>query len=311
MKTIKDAVIELGGKWPSKSSLCIYMHRFESEKVWECSSSSFGALYSKEQFESVAKRMANKPSWDDAPENANYLIQDTRGRWNWCVDVQLNSPSGTVMIGVNPAGVGHLFGDNKDTLESRPSKKSPLWQYRWGVEYAANGKKPELADDVEVVCFGYDGVNCGNGRVFERRWDLMEKFKITDPRYKPADTSYLNEQSKDRIAERSKMIANSRQCWPPVAGMTVELWHGGRYVEDVEFLCERGGNVVFWRFSNDSVDSAVMPTAELKPIRTEREKVIEAAFAQLSEFKDSNQVLGDLYDAGMLVLPPKKSDTED
>ena len=43
---------------------------------------------------------------------------------------------------------------------------------------------------------------------------------------------------------------------------------------------------------------------EFRPIRTpeqrERQSVIEQAFSKLSEFHDADQVLGDLYDAGML-----------
>ena len=43
---------------------------------------------------------------------------------------------------------------------------------------------------------------------------------------------------------------------------------------------------------------------EFRPLRTpeqrERQSVIEQAFSKLSEFHDADQVLGDLYDAGML-----------
>ena len=43
---------------------------------------------------------------------------------------------------------------------------------------------------------------------------------------------------------------------------------------------------------------------KFRPIRTpeqrERQSVIEQAFSKLSEFHDADQVLGDLYDAGML-----------
>ena len=41
-----------------------------------------------------------------------------------------------------------------------------------------------------------------------------------------------------------------------------------------------------------------------RPLRTpeqrERQSVIEQAFSKLSEFHDADQVLGELYDAGML-----------
>lgn len=37
-----------------------------------------------------------------------------------------------------------------------------------------------------------------------------------------------------------------------------------------------------------------------RPLRTDREKVIDKAFSKLSEFRSAEQVLGELYDAGML-----------
>lgn len=111
------------------------------------------------------------------------------------------------------------------------------------------------------------------------------------------------------IVEVNEMVFNARpSCWPPVAGMTVELWFGGQYVENVEFLCERGGNVIFWRYSNDSVDSAAMPTAELKPIRTEREKFIDDAWGKLrgdTPHKETTELIGQLYDLGYR-LPVEK-----
>jgi hypothetical protein len=48
----------------------------------------------------------------------------------------------------------------------------------------------------------------------------------------------------------------------------------------------------------------MLAAGAFRPIRTkaqrERQSVIEQAFSKLSEFHDADQVLGDLYDAGML-----------
>lgn len=54
---IEKAVNVFSGKWPSKSDLCVYMYKFESENVWECVSSSFDGLFTKEEFSDTAKRM--------------------------------------------------------------------------------------------------------------------------------------------------------------------------------------------------------------------------------------------------------------
>lgn len=210
--------------------------------------------------------------------------------------------------------------------------------YRWGVEYPTNGERPDLADDVIVELRYLEGGIWFDKAAGDSRWQAggVVSFRITDPRFKPAGTSYLDavseisenkpdcesvsesldckqkteSVSENHIVEANEKVFNARTCWPPVAGMAVELWFGGQYVENVEFLCERGGNVIFWRYSNDSVDSAAMPTAELKPIRTEREKVIEAAvqvctgvkIAKVSDGLTMN-TLNKLYNAGMLKMP--------
>jgi len=65
--------------------------------------------------------------------------------------------------------------------------------YRWGVEYPTNGKKPNLPDDVVVSVssgsFAIDALS--DAKIDEWRWGSSISFKITDTRYKPEDTSYL------------------------------------------------------------------------------------------------------------------------
>jgi hypothetical protein len=64
--------------------------------------------------------------------------------------------------------------------------------YRYGVEYPTNGKRPDLPDDVvvspKIHIYGE------SAKVSLWHWgedDGIDKFKITDLRYKPADTNYL------------------------------------------------------------------------------------------------------------------------
>ena len=66
--------------------------------------------------------------------------------------------------------------------------------------------------------------------------------------------------------------------------------------ENGAFLLDKNRDEIFM----DSTDYDI----RFRPIRTpeqrERQSVIEQAFSKLSEFHDADQVLGDLYDAGML-----------
>ena len=66
--------------------------------------------------------------------------------------------------------------------------------------------------------------------------------------------------------------------------------------ENGAFLLDKNRDEIFM----DSTDYDI----RFRPLRTpeqrERQSVIEQAFSKLSEFHDADQVLGDLYDAGML-----------
>jgi hypothetical protein len=81
----------------------------------------------------------------------------------------------------------------KSEFQQRAKELGFAGRYRWGVEYKTDGKPPELADD--VVC-QFKHIKFGWGKENEisvvNRWDTVELLKITDQRYKPADTSYLD-----------------------------------------------------------------------------------------------------------------------
>lgn len=87
----------------------------------------------------------------------------------------------------------------------------------------------------------------------------------------------------------------------PQVDTVCELWWGGIYNDDVEIIQYRkGGNqVVFWRISHDCADSAEMPTAQFRPLRTEREKWIERAIEVVGGKQaiiSAEVVLGKIYD---------------
>lgn len=204
--------------------------------------------------------------------------------------------------------------------------------YRWGVEYTTNGKRPDLPDDVlvDVKCatgsnkwMGYNGLN-----VRDACWEkssLYEieasSFKITDPRYKPVDeVSEIPESKPDAesVSENTESNWFERGELPPVG------WHGEIKWGIKEGLDEcvilPNHHFAFYDGKDWVVyDLKAVPTAKFRPIRTEREKVIETALDAAIEndglygplVPHINQMLERIYDAGMLVLPPKKSDTED
>ncbi len=156
--------------------------------------------------------------------------------------------------------------------------------YRRGVEYQTNGQKPDLPDDV-LITGEYNflpmefavPVEVGNAA-----WGDISKFKITDQRYKPADTSYLVSEiteskpnaenvSIDPITELRKEFSSLSPAFQKLMQSDFD-----RLIEDME------------RFIKD---------------KAEKKRAVDAAFASLSEFNKAHQVLGELYDAGFLRMP--------
>ena len=67
---------------------------------------------------------------------------------------------------------------------------------------------------------------------------------------------------------------------PPV-GVPVELWVGGSFAYNCEFITRRGHHYVMWNLDADRPDAAdymnseFRPLSQLNPLRTEREKAID------------------------------------
>lgn len=100
---------------------------------------------------------------------------------------------------------------------------------------------------------------------------------------------------------------------PPV-GTVCEHWWGGVYDDDVEIVQYRrnGNHVVFWRINKDCVDGAEIPTAEFRPLRSEREHWVEQSLKVLQKDPCAlpSQLMGMIYDAiqsGELKSPEERS----
>ncbi len=78
-------------------------------------------------------------------------------------------------------------------IKQRARELGYINDYRWGVEYPTNGKKPDLLpDDLDIMVRSTNtGLWCDERMVISNFWPNTKSFKITDDRYKPADTSYL------------------------------------------------------------------------------------------------------------------------
>lgn len=84
--------------------------------------------FTRSEVETRKAELQNKPSWDDAPERANYRAQDADGRWCWynlephpVNDFREFRSADAVCV---PATTGELIGDWRDTLEKRPESST-------------------------------------------------------------------------------------------------------------------------------------------------------------------------------------------
>jgi len=182
------------------------------------------------------------------------------------------------------------------------------------------------------------------GQVGGLSWSNVFKFKITDQRYKPADTSYLEdfatryahdkaadinqeleekfyaelERAKDvsEIPESKSNAENVSDWWdyeahkplkpaPVGAKLIVDCFDKGW--KDAVVI----GEFERWNWLDiDGLGLETVDVCRIKPLdhstrkaEAEKKRVVDAAFASLSEFNKAHQVLGELYDAGFLRMP--------
>jgi hypothetical protein len=78
---------------------------------------------------SERERLQNKPSWEGAPEWAEWLAQDSDGGWFWFIDrpviYKFTFQPVKAAQGIQLASKGEVLGDWRDTLERRPEPITP------------------------------------------------------------------------------------------------------------------------------------------------------------------------------------------
>lgn len=82
---------------------------------------------------------------------------------------------------------------SKDEFETRAKQLGYINGFRWGMEYPTNGKRPDIQGDV-LIEFKMPMCNAAFSIISKEAVYLAKgaTFKITDERYKPQDTGYLN-----------------------------------------------------------------------------------------------------------------------
>ena len=95
-------------------------------------------------------------------------------------------------------------------------------------------------------------------------------------------------------------------CKLPPCGIPIELWFGGSFAYNCEFIAMRGNTYVVWNLDADKPDCADSLNSEFRPLRTEREKAVDEMLLAIDHIKEGNfeTFIGALYDAGYRKVNP-------
>ncbi len=216
------------------------------------------------------------------------------------------------------------FVCSQDQFQQRARELGYVNGYRWGVEYPANGKKPDLADDV-TINGEYESIPIDDSISIEVKnaaWGSIYKFKITDQRYKPADTSYLDKQAVETISLSSTEwydYETQKALRLPPVGVEFEVfwpkdtdpkWNKGvvshSSSEHLILTFDDGEENYYHSTDIEKNKPEFRPFDWNRKAEAERKRVVDAVYA-LDELSLSRGDLEFLYDKGCLRLPADKS----
>ena len=115
------------------------------------------------------------------------------------------------------------------------------------------------------------------------------------------------QQERDKMSSKPEVgsSCHERSELPPV-GVPVELWFGGSFAYNCEFIGMRGYTYVLWNLDDDKPDCADSMNSQFRPLRTEREKAIDemANLIAKSVFGSAKCQAEKLYDSGYRKVKP-------
>lgn len=249
------------------------------------------------------------------------------GLWQECFDV-----------GFPPLGL------TRQEFEAEAKRMGYINGYKFMEECTEKGK-PNLPDDVMVSVMTHGRGRLPAGHVGFWNWNSSEikSFRIVDPRYKPVDevseiaesinkAEYVSELRDNKPFDRkvsgfvkaaANKIVDDIMKKEPI-GMSEKKWHErgelppvgsffdyvvGSHHHRTNVIHEHNGLV--WL---DGIGLVKFDPEKFRPIKTHREKVIEAVDSLIHDYQAGAEIrtefLNVLYDAEMLVLPQDSGDTE-
>ena len=123
--------------------------------------------FTKDQWLARRAELQNKPGWNDAPEWAEWLVQDSWGCWGWFQYCPAKQPLAWIAINgyysINSPGA-EILGDWRDTLERRPEQQEEFQPFisiednqeqimgnKQGDSWHERGELPPVGTECEVM----------------------------------------------------------------------------------------------------------------------------------------------------------------
>ncbi|WGH49601.1 hypothetical protein [Alishewanella phage vB_AspM_Slicko01] len=183
---------------------------------------------------------------------------------------------------------GQLIKFSSVTFETRAKELGWINGYKYGVEYPTKGEKPDLPDDLKI-CISYgNGYSCIIMSGLVSTWENTTIFRIVDALYKPVSETPESKQNAQDVSDNSW---HERGEPPPVGALFEYAVDRHSYITSL--IHERSG--IVWLAG---IGLVIFNPKHFKPIKSEREKFIDAAY-KAAYFTTSCKVsLGKLYDAG-------------
>ena len=143
------------------------------------------------------------------------------------------------------------------------------------------------------------------GKVFMSRTAIGDFVSMTNNSHQITREEW--QQERDKMSSKPE-VDNSwfdREELPP-CGVPIELWFGGTFAYNCEFIAMRGNTYVLWNIDADRPDCAECLNSQFRPLRTEREKAIEemANLIAKSVFGSAKCQAEKLYDSGYRKVKP-------
>jgi hypothetical protein len=258
---------------------------------------------------------------DNAVHELKGVLRNHKDYWFENLDMFLYYPEGSF---------DRIYLCTTEEFQQRARELGYVNGYRYGVEYPTNGSKPDLPDDVIIqlsapMCRGALSVFAGSAMCAAKG----ATFKITDARYKPEDTSYLDEyfavqgidQQKIKntlisdIAERGWFCYETQKALrlPPV-GEVCQMYAAALWF-DVKVIGEDDGKPIV-KYMDCGNYYPASPTEkfyrpldhETRKAEAERKRVVDAAYNAIAKPNGVgvDVALSELYDLGYLRMPEDK-----